>query len=110
MNFNQYQKQAMVSVDYLKEFAIVYPTLGLNGKAGVIAEKIKKLIREKNNPKPVTKVEHSEVVEGLGDVLWYLTALANDLNTTLDHIAQVNLDKLEDRAKRGPLEGDGDDR
>jgi len=46
----------------------------------------------------------------LGDVLWYISALADDLDITLDEIAQTNINKLKSRMKRDKIRGDGDHR
>jgi len=46
----------------------------------------------------------------LGDVLWYVTAIASDLGYELDEVAQLNLDKLESRSQRGKIKGSGDNR
>jgi len=46
----------------------------------------------------------------MGDVLWYLAALASDLDVSLDMIATSNLKKLSDRATRNALGGEGDHR
>jgi len=46
----------------------------------------------------------------LGDVLWYISALADDLGVTLEEIAQANVDKLQSRKERGKIGGSGDNR
>jgi NTP pyrophosphatase (non-canonical NTP hydrolase) len=46
----------------------------------------------------------------LGDVLWYISALARDLDIDLDTIAQMNLQKLKDRQERNQIQGSGDNR
>ena len=51
-----------------------------------------------------------EIARELGDVLWMVTATANDIGFDLDEIAAMNLSKLKDRAKRGTLQGSGDNR
>ena len=50
-------------------------TLGLVGEAGEFAEKIKKQIRDGN------EVNQLELVKELGDVLFYVTALANHIGS-----------------------------
>ena len=44
--------------------------------------------------------EKIDIAHELGDVLWMLTATANDLGFDLDDIAQMNLSKLRDRRLR----------
>jgi NTP pyrophosphatase (non-canonical NTP hydrolase) len=45
-----------------------------------------------------------------GEVLWYISAIAYELNIPLDSIAEGVLKKLEDRRNRGVIQGSGDDR
>jgi len=81
-----------------------YPTLGLCGEAGEIANKVKKIYRD-GTPVPV-----DALVDELGDVLWYVAALANALKTPLAEVARRNLEKLHSRRERGTLRGSGDGR
>lgn len=46
----------------------------------------------------------------IGDVLWYIAMIADELEVTLEEIAQYNIDKLADRAKRKAIKGEGDNR
>lgn len=46
----------------------------------------------------------------LGDILWCLTAVANDQGFSMNDVAATNLTKLFDRKARGVLQGSGDDR
>jgi len=46
----------------------------------------------------------------LGDVLWYVSALANDLGIPLEQVAQWNVDKLQRRMQLNKIKGDGDNR
>jgi NTP pyrophosphatase (non-canonical NTP hydrolase) len=46
----------------------------------------------------------------LGDVLWFITAIANDEGFSLTEIAKANIAKLTDRKERGVLSGSGDNR
>lgn len=103
MDFSSYQKRAKSTAIYPEAYKLVYPALGLAGEAGEVAEKIKKSIRDGNLDVEGLKKE-------LGDVLWYIAAIANDIEFDLNEIAQMNLDKLESRKNRGVLGGSGDNR
>ena len=102
MNFNEYQKLARSTAVYPEEYKVVYPALGLCGEAGEVAEKVKKNIRDGKSLDGVGLE--------LGDVLWYISALADDLGVTLEEIAQANVDKLSSRMKRNKINGSGDNR
>jgi len=106
MTLNEYQIEAMKFANY--DLRILYPVIGLAGETGEVAEKIKKWMRTKR--KHLNEDERNEIAKELGDVLWYITALSNDLNLTLDFIACTNLNKLTDRKKRGKIYGEGDNR
>lgn len=87
---------------------IVYPTLGLAGEAGEVAEKVKKLIRDDGG---VLSDERRAALAGeLGDVLWYVAQVATEAGLELEAIARANLDKLASRQQRGVLSGSGDER
>ncbi len=103
MHLNDYQKQAMLTAIFPEESRIVYPALGLGNEAGEYQGKVKKLLRG-------DKVELHDLKAELGDVLWYLAACAEGLDTTLGEIAAANLAKLKSRQERGTLQGNGDNR
>lgn len=108
MTLNEYQSGALTTALYPREYAIVYPTLGLNGEAGEVAEKVKKTIRD--NGGEFSDEFRRAIAMELGDVMWYAATLANDLGFTLDEIAAMNLEKLRSRARRNCLNGSGDNR
>ena len=83
---------------------LIENTLGLVGEAGEVAEKIKKYLRDN------TKVSQKEIVKELGDVIFYATALANYFYSNLPEVMETNMDKLNDRSKRGVIKGSGDNR
>lgn len=109
MYLNQYQKTAKETAIYPKERAIEYLTLGLTGEAGEIANKVKKVIRD-NNGKPMSKATKELIAAELGDVLWYVAMLSDELGSSLDDIADNNLWKLANRKTRNKLGGSGDNR
>lgn len=43
-------------------------------------------------------------------MLWYLSALADELGTSLEAIAVQNIEKLQSRQQRGMIGGEGDNR
>lgn len=79
-------------------------TLGLVGEAGEIAEKVKKQIRDGK------LVAGDDIIKELGDVMFYVTAIANYFDSDLDEVLQRNVDKLNSREERGVLGGSGDNR
>lgn len=90
---------------YLK---VDYAALGLASEAAEVAGKVKKILRDKGLE--ITDEDRKELSKELGDVIWYVAALATDLNLDLDAVAKGNIDKLRDRANRGVLGGSGDNR
>ena len=108
MTLNEYQKLALETAIYPKEYKVVYPALGLTGKAGECSDKIKKVIRDNNGE--FTDEKKQEIAKEIGDVLWYCAALAHDIGYTLEEIANLNVEKLHSRKVRNKLNGSGDNR
>jgi NTP pyrophosphatase (non-canonical NTP hydrolase) len=86
----------------------IYPTLGLAGEAGEVAEKVKKVLRDNAGEFDAEAV--AAIQKELGDVLWYVARLAAELGLEMEQIAADNLDKLASRQARGTLAGSGDER
>ena|SRR3989338_7792087 len=109
MTFDEYQKESQKTARYPVVGApFIYPTLGLVGEAGEVAEKIKKIMRD--NGGVVDDARKTEVMKEMGDVLWYLAQLAVTLDMSLEDIAIHNLEKLKSRLDRNLVHGDGDNR
>lgn len=108
MNFDDYQKAAKEYAIYPKESRFSYVALGLASECGEVAGKLKKIIRDQGG----IVLEHNkeDLVAEAGDVLWYLAALASELNITLEEIAELNINKLASRKNRGVISGSGDNR
>lgn len=116
MELNEYQKRALDTANYPYEFSTIYPALGMNGEAGEVADKVKKIIRDTDYKKDkygaikITDEKKKELALEIGDVLWYCATLSADLGYSLDDVAQMNVEKLASRKRRGVLSGSGDNR
>lgn len=108
MTFEDYQKKAVSTAIYGLGRKVIYPTLGLCGETGEVAEKIKKILRDKNGV--YSQDDIIEIRKELGDVLWYLANIANDLDISLEEVANSNIEKLQSRKERGVIHGEGDNR
>jgi NTP pyrophosphatase (non-canonical NTP hydrolase) len=108
MTFIDYQITSSATAVYPETNSIIYCTLGLCGETGEVAEKIKKVLRDNNGELDADSV--TAIKLELGDVLWYIAQLATKLGLSLDAIAKANIQKTQDRQKRGQLGGSGDDR
>lgn len=108
MKLNTYQEAAIETAIYGEGQKIIYPTLGLAGEAGEVADKVKKVLRD--NDGVFTDDIKTSVAKEIGDVLWYIAALSRDLGYTLEDIAKMNIEKLESRKQRNVISGSGDER
>jgi NTP pyrophosphatase (non-canonical NTP hydrolase) len=107
--FDDYQKKAWDTAIYPERGNnLTYPVLGLNGEAGEVAEKVKKVIRDSEGV--VGEATRKILAKELGDVLWYVAAICSELGLSMAEVADQNLDKLNDRKERGVLHGSGDER
>jgi|TARA_R110001606_G_scaffold376942_1_gene535819 NTP pyrophosphatase (non-canonical NTP hydrolase) len=108
MNFNDYQMQSSKTSIYDDKYNITYPTLGLVNEAGEVAGKVKKVFRDNGGVFGLR--ERESIKKELGDVLWYMSALCNDLSINMSDVAESNLAKLNSRLSRGVIGGSGDER
>jgi NTP pyrophosphatase (non-canonical NTP hydrolase) len=108
MGFDDYQHAARRTAVYARRDRVIYPALGLASEAGEVAGKIKKVLRDQDGNFDRTPLD--AIKDELGDVLWYVAALAGDLGLSLDDIATANLAKLGARQRRGTIGGAGDQR
>lgn len=109
MTFGQYQEKSKRTALYPKAGEnYIYPTLGLVGEAGEVANKIKKIERDFNGV--LNENAREAIAQELGDVLWYIAQLASELKLSLDEVAEKNLEKLAARLEHGKISGAGDNR
>lgn len=104
MKISYYSKKAYSYAEFKEEF---YPLLALPEEVGEFLGKIAKAARgdEKYQDEAVLR---EACKKELGDILWQLNACCITMETTLEEVAQENLEKLEGRAARGTIKGDGD--
>ncbi len=83
---------------------LMYLTLGLAGESGEFADAVKKIIRvsgtnddESFKALLLEKGGEEKLLEELGDVLWYLTKLADFLGTSTEDLMVENTYKLYNR-------------
>lgn len=96
MNFKDYQSAASKTALYPNRMSnIEYPTLGLAGEAGEVANIVKKIQRD--DAGVLTDEVRAKLKDELGDVLWYISACADELGLTLEEIAEYNVGKLAKR-------------
>ncbi|MBR3320250.1 nucleoside triphosphate pyrophosphohydrolase family protein [Candidatus Saccharibacteria bacterium] len=110
---NEYQDEAarydlFRATGNFNTVAFVEKVLGLVGEAGETADKIKKILRDKDGV--ISEQDKTEVAKELGDVLWYVASIARYLDIPLEEVAKMNLEKLESRNQRNLLHGEGDNR
>lgn len=108
ISFNDYQILAHSTAIYPRERGLEYTILGLVGEAGELANHYKKVIRDKNGI--LHEEERQKLAKELGDCLWYIASVAEELHFDLEDIAERNLAKLAKRAENGTISGSGDDR
>lgn len=101
MTFSHYEKMAM---DLRKTQATAqYARDGLVAEVGEYFD-----LRAKSQRDGVPENYKDRAKKELGDILWFITAIANDEGFDLEAIAEANLTKLYDRKARGVLGGSGD--
>ncbi|MEV6418027.1 nucleoside triphosphate pyrophosphohydrolase family protein [Kribbella sp. NPDC051718] len=109
MEMNAYQQAALrTAAPKEKHNELFHLLLGLVGETGEIAEKAKKIVRDKDSD--FSQWDLDDLTKELGDALWYVAVIADYFDVPLEDVAQLNIAKLADRQKRAMLGGSGDNR
>src|SRR5690348_13315507 len=109
MNLDDYQKQALRTARPKEaKDEIFHLLLALCGESGEIAEKAKKIIRDKGSD--FSEWDRDDIVKELGDVLWYVAVIANYFDISMGEVGEKNIAKLADRLQRDMIRGSGDNR
>ena len=131
---NSYQRIAQKSAIYPGRgsfFGLSYCAHKLAGEAGEFNDHLGKAMRDDGilnanmdfmqyskdseriysvTVKSLTDERRDLLINEIGDCLWYLSALCNELGITLFTAALMNLKKLKSRTDREMLQGSGDKR
>lgn len=106
------------------QLGLTYAALKLNGEAGELAEHVGKAMRDdgmmnglyvdngcvQSEGIALTPERRELIIKEIGDCLWYLSALCNELKITLAYAMLCNLKKLASRTANKTLRGSGDNR
>ncbi|QMU07482.1 nucleoside triphosphate pyrophosphohydrolase family protein [Levilactobacillus suantsaii] len=94
MEFSEYQKAANRTL-YGNEQVLTNCALGLAGESGQVVELVKKYTFHGKD------LDHDAIVKEMGDVLWYLSQIAEWADIDFDEVAQSNIDRLNARYPNG---------
>ena len=113
MNIQDYSSQAITTLlgDHAitdMDATLLSQVFGLMGESGEVAEKFKKLIRDKKGV--ISDEDKVEIIKELGDILWYINSVSHLLGSSLEEVAEKNLDKVLSRKQRDKIQGSGDNR
>jgi NTP pyrophosphatase (non-canonical NTP hydrolase) len=107
MEFKEYQTFIEKYIVNRKS-GIEYPVLGLCGESGEVAEKVKKVIRDRDGV--LDDEIKKEIAKELGDVVWYVTRIGMELGFSFEEIVSMNIEKMKSRFERDAIKGKGDNR
>lgn len=105
MDINDFQQYALKSVAFTQKdtTALAHRILGLSGEAGILANQIKKIIRDKSG---VADAEDLAVVKKrLGDVLYYAAVLGEYFDLSLSEIAEQNMGQSDSFSESREVKG-----
>ena len=90
-NFENFQKKTELN----KNFNLQYMSIGLGGEVGEVLNEIKKIERDDNGI--ITNSRREKILLEMGDVLWYLQGLASRLNSNIENILKLNIEKINNK-------------
>lgn len=106
MNLDDFQKHALRSIAITERgpAALAHRTLGLTGEAGIVANQVKKIIRDKGSIADPEDIQ--ELTRRLGDTMYYVAALADYFSLSLSEIAEANMERSSDFADNHNMHND----
>ena len=109
MDADEYQRFTKKTAIYPPETALSYLALGLASEAGEVCDKLKKHIRD-STEKQLSDEQVLGLAKELGDVLWYVARIAQELEMSLSEVILMNYEKLTNRMANSTIKGSGDHR
>ena len=96
MNLNKYQALANRTAKSLPTTIddLMHAQIGMTTEVGEFATTLKKM---SIYGQPMTVEKRNNLIEELGDLMWYVALAATALQGPLDFVAQHNVDKLMER-------------
>lgn len=86
---------------------LVYTTAGLASEAGEVLGVVQKVMRRLNSSQvdasDLGNKAKARLLDELSDILFYLVATANELGITVEHLVEVNREKIETRISNGTV-------
>ena len=82
---------------------LLYLSNGMGGEAGEVQNEVKKLYRALNQGKVQDEsnkeisLRKDNIKKEIGDVLWYLFAMANEIEVNIEEVIQINMNKNNDK-------------
>jgi len=106
MTLDEYQTLAMKTLNQKldKKDILINGVMGLCGESGEAIDIVKKHLAQGHD------LDKEHLKKELGDIAWYLAETATALDTSLEEIFQMNLDKLKERYPGGFAEKDSRNR
>lgn len=101
VEFNTYQKMALET--RMETADLTYALFNIGGEVGELLSLFAKARRD-------GELDLLKVEQELGDILWHVAVITTDIDTSLEHIARLNLEKLASRKERNMIGGSGNNR
>ena len=80
---------------------LITAALGMSAESGEFTEVVKKIVFQ---GKPYTEDNRFHMKRELGDVMWYVAQACMSLDTTIDEIIEMNVEKLQARYPGGEFD------
>jgi len=105
-HLQDYETFVVHTQKFPKEVAEAYLIAGLLSEAGEVAGVYKRVLRQ--DAAYTDDVAKQKMIDELGDVLWYITSLCLQYDSSLQELISRNTAKLAQRVANNTIKGEGD--